>query len=545
MVEKNETIVVVGFGWVGQANALALLRMGYAVAFYDILPPKFHYSDEYYNLYEQLVSLNHPLQQDGPNTWYLVCVGDRVDTDGHQDISLIKGAVESLREAQGKVILRSTILPDSLQELRFDFYVPEFLHEVRAVEESLNPYYFVLGQRDTALEVPSFLAVWEERAYKVFKGTPEEASHIKYLSNIWNAVRIAFVNEFGDSITLPATTEERKRVERITDFIFDRKSYLRYGRSFGGHCLPKDLRAYTALKRGQFPVPLLEGIAAANAEHIRVEERYQTLPQWFSTWDYQGYRGVRGAFLKLWDSFNRRGAVRGLRRVVKPIILKVEHLLPAHTLAKTKERWNNFAVTLPYYYTNPDTSSGKRADEFEIRRTGQEDYEKYIAGDKDIGNAPEDKNILEIGVGVGRVTEYLAQHFKTVHGLDISNTMLAIARKRLSQYSNMVLEETSGNSIPFPDNYFDTIFSYQTFKYLSSPILMRDYWCEIQRTLKPGGVAKIHLRTGPEVHRWRWFYGHSFTPQVAGALAEAAGLTVLRTEQENAKSLWVWLKKKF
>jgi phosphoglycerate dehydrogenase-like enzyme len=36
---KEEKIVIVGFGWVGQANALALVQMGYQVFYYDVLPP--------------------------------------------------------------------------------------------------------------------------------------------------------------------------------------------------------------------------------------------------------------------------------------------------------------------------------------------------------------------------------------------------------------------------------------------------------------------------------------------------------------------------
>ena len=35
-----EKIVIVGFGWVGQANALALNQMGYEVFYYDIADPK-------------------------------------------------------------------------------------------------------------------------------------------------------------------------------------------------------------------------------------------------------------------------------------------------------------------------------------------------------------------------------------------------------------------------------------------------------------------------------------------------------------------------
>ena len=129
----KEKIVIVGYGWVGQANALALTTMGYPVFYYDVTPPVFRY-EKYRDLYKQIPALNNPLQRDGQNTWYMVSVGDRVKESGEQDISLIKNALNSLKAAKGKVILRSTILPQSLKDLPFDYYLPEFLHENHAAE---------------------------------------------------------------------------------------------------------------------------------------------------------------------------------------------------------------------------------------------------------------------------------------------------------------------------------------------------------------------------------------------------------------------------
>lgn len=545
-VRNKEKIVIIGFGWIGQANAISLLRMGYQVAFYDVITPKFHYSDKYYSLYEQLILLKHPLEYDSDNTWYIICVGDRVDMEGNQDISLIRRALDGLSGAKGKIIIRSTILPNILETLQFDFYVPEFLHEIRAVEECLNPYYFVLGENNNSLSMPSFLVAWQERAYGVFRGTPEEASYIKYLSNIWNAVRIAFVNEFGDSILLPTSNAERERIERIMDFVLERKSYLRYGRSFGGHCLPKDLRAYKALKKKTFSIPLLEGIYTANLIHEDIEKRYKTLPQWFSTWDYNDRKNIKSFFRELWGIINRWKVIQKIRKIIKPLVFRIENLIPTTTLFKVKSRWNNFAETNAFYYVNPDSISGKKIDEFEIARSGQEDFEKYILNDQDLNSVVaqgQNKDVLEIGAGVGRMTEYFGKHFKTVYAIDISANMLDIARKRLLGQSNITLKENSGNDIPLPRDSVDFVFSYKVFKYLSSPILVGDYMREIYRSLRPGGLAKIYLRTGVRPHNWRWFFGYSFNPEEAKKIAQDSGLVVERCEVENPKSLWLLLKK--
>jgi len=540
---QTEKIVVVGFGWVGQANALALTRMGFDVFYYDIAPPKFHYRDKYRQLYKQIKPLEDLLQIDGPQTWYMVCVGDRVSEEGRQDISLIEKALESLRLAQGKVILRSTVLPKYLDQLPFHVYLPEFLHEVDAVEESLNPFIFVLGSK-SEIAYPKFINQWEERACRVFKGTPEEAAHIKYLSNIWNALRIAFVNEFGDSIGLPQDEKQQKKIERVVDFLFEKKSYLRYGRGFGGHCLPKDTRAFVAYKEETRPSPLLRAIHESNNLHKQIEKDF-VLPQWFSSWDYAAYRqGIRGFSGRLWQNLNSFRAAKSIRRFFKPAVQFFEPLAAKKSAPQLNETWEKLAKKNPYYYANP-TKKRQNIDEFELRQSGEEDYLKYVAGDtllqKLLSNL-RNKSVLEIGTGVGRMTEFFSQDFKTVHSIDISPTMLAIARKRLNLFTNVNLVKSEGDNIPFPDKSFDIIFSYLVFIHLPSLALVQDYFKEIARTLRADGLAKIQLRTGASPYFWRWFYGISLSPEKADNLAKNTGLQIIKSEIENGKSIWLWLK---
>jgi nucleotide sugar dehydrogenase len=294
-------IVVIGYGWVGQANALALALMGDDVYFFDSGEPQHHYLDSHKGTYSQIKRLSTVLEIDATDVCYIVCVGDRVSPEGDQDISLIKEALNSLKGAQGKIILRSTILPGYLSDLHFDFYVPEFLHEKKAVEECLKPHYFVVGSRQSA-EEPAFFQVWQKKAHKVFRGTPEEASYIKYLSNLWNSVRIAFVNEFGDVMHKPKTADDIHAIERVVDFIFGGKFYLRYGRSFGGHCLPKDTRAFFKYHadHGQ-EMPLLVGAYRANDMHQQLEQGGDVLPEWYSQWQTPEISGrvALAALLKL------------------------------------------------------------------------------------------------------------------------------------------------------------------------------------------------------------------------------------------------------
>jgi UDP-glucose 6-dehydrogenase len=301
---NKETVVIVGFGWVGQANALALTHADYEVFYFDVGKPTLKYADKYEHLYNKVKPLSSVLEKDSVHTWYIVSVGDRVLPDGEQDISLIKKALESLKNAKGGIVLRSTILPEHLKDLHFDYYVPEFLHEKKAVEESIYPQYFILGKK-TERVWPSFFELWDKRATKGFHGTPEEASYIKYLSNTWNAIRIAFVNEFGNAMSHPTDQEKLASNERIIDFFFERKAYMRYGRSYGGHCLPKDTHAFlTSHKKQGKDVSLMEGMHHSNLAHQEIEKKHGNLPEWFSEW-YRPVISGRAALRALKSSIAR------------------------------------------------------------------------------------------------------------------------------------------------------------------------------------------------------------------------------------------------
>ena len=94
---------------------------------------------------------------------------------------------------------------------------------------------------------------------------------VKYASNAYHAVKVAFANEIG------ALSEQLdidgRQVMRV--FCEDRdlnisKRYLTPGFGFGGSCLPKDLRAlnYVAKDR-DLSTPLLANVIPSNEAHIQ------------------------------------------------------------------------------------------------------------------------------------------------------------------------------------------------------------------------------------------------------------------------------------
>lgn len=541
---QNEKIVVVGYGWVGQANALALVKMGYMVGFYDTASElTFHYKDEHetYAKVHRVVDLK---DIDGEDTYYIVCVGDIVSEERDQDISRIKSACDMLKSLKGKVVLRSTVLPQKLKELEFHFYLPEFLHEKNAVEECLTPYYYVIGTRGD-ISLPSFLKSWEARSYKSFHGTPEEASYIKYLSNIWNTIRIAFVNEFGDSMGDPKTAEDVRKIERVIDFVLERKSYVRYGQGFDGHCLPKDTRAFIGahIKEGK-NVDMLIGAYSSNEYHKKLQEKLQTLPKVFSFWDYSN--SPVGAVAVFWHAVNEISAVKAARKHLRFVSDAAFVLVPERSMKRSKDIWEKKAKENALYYANTYTSGGRGVTDKELTESGSADYEEFIINDpllNSLRNLGKEKKVLEFGSGVGRMTEFFAKEFGSVHSLDLSPTMVARARSRVKA-PNVSFEVFDGGFLPYKDGSFDLIFSYQTLQYVPTHKDLERYMHEFCRTLKEGGVAKVQLRGGRGVKRWEWSYGASYTPEEARRLAERAGFRILDEQVQGIKHIWLTLQKR-
>ena len=153
-------------------------------------------------------------------------------------------------------------------------------------------------------------------------------------------------------------------------------------------------------------------------------------------------------------------------------------------------------------------------------------------------------SIIHIGCGIGRMTEFFADDFIHVYAIDISPEMIAVAKKRLITQPNIKLVAGDGRTLPYHDNFADLVFSYQTFQHIPQADVIEDYFSEIGRTLKPGCIAKLHLRANKSVYRWNEYYGVSMLPDRATFLANKHGLRVLETQLDGTKNFWLTVEKR-
>lgn len=222
----------------------------------------------------------------------LVCVGTPSRRNGSLDVQFLErslaqiGAALALQPSYHVVAIRSTVLPGVLssrlvplleaasgRQAGVDFGVctnPEFLREGSAIRDFQAPPFTVIGESDP--RAGSVLAsVYGHLPAPLHRVRPDEASMVKYASNVFHAVKVAFANEIG-AVSQQLDVDGRT-VMRI--FCEDRDlnvshRYLQPGFGFGGSCLPKDLRAmvYVAKER-DVAVPLMASVAGSNDAHIQ------------------------------------------------------------------------------------------------------------------------------------------------------------------------------------------------------------------------------------------------------------------------------------
>jgi GDP-mannose 6-dehydrogenase len=222
----------------------------------------------------------------------LVCVGTPSRRNGSLDTSYLERVMEGIGQALAfasdyhVVAVRSTVLPGvvvsrlvplleraSGRKAGRDFGVcvnPEFLREGSAIRDFERPPFTLIGELD-ARAGDVLAAMYAHLNAPVHRVLPDEASMVKYASNNFHALKVAFANEIG--AICQQVGIDGQRVMQV--FCEDRDlnisaRYLRPGFGFGGSCLPKDLRAIVHVaKDADVTTPLLNSLIPSNDAHIQ------------------------------------------------------------------------------------------------------------------------------------------------------------------------------------------------------------------------------------------------------------------------------------
>src|SRR5436309_163110 len=209
-------------------------------------------------------------------------------------------------------------------------------------------------------------------------------------------------------------------------------------------------------------------------------------------------------------------------------------------LDRMRSDWNERASEDAYYYV----AFGRR----------EQDDEEFFstAGDLVKGLTSEFKRLpgrgaaLEIGCGPGRLMRPLSRQFGEIHGVDVSDEMIRLARERLRGVYNAQPHHNSGADLAlFAESRFDFVYSYAVFQHIPSRDVVFSYLREARRVLKTGGILRCQMNgLPPYAKQYDTWSGVRITPEEITQFARAEDLQLLVLEQIWTQYMWITCRKR-
>lgn len=227
-------IIIAGYGFVGKAVGNAIKKH---VAL-NIVDPKVNDNQ-----------INDFKYTDG----IIICVGTPSDAIGDCDISQIINVIDQV-PIYIPILIKSTVPPDMLERILKKYpehsicYSPEFLRAATANADFLNQKYMVIGGEDPEGFWQTLFQTALPSCNIYFNTSITEASMIKYATNCFLSVKVAFFNQLYDLCEKNGADFNLVRQVLTHDARIGASHTMVPGldgqRGFGGACFPKDTSAY-------------------------------------------------------------------------------------------------------------------------------------------------------------------------------------------------------------------------------------------------------------------------------------------------------------
>ncbi|MFN7920757.1 MAG: methyltransferase domain-containing protein [Bryobacteraceae bacterium] len=217
--------------------------------------------------------------------------------------------------------------------------------------------------------------------------------------------------------------------------------------------------------------------------------------------------------------------------------------MPESVAERMRDDWNRRATEDAHYYV----AFGRRnQDGEEFFDTAREQVLGLELELKRLPPAdPRSRRALEIGCGPGRLMRPMSRHFGEIHGVDISDRMVARARENLAGVPHAHPHHAPNSNLEaFASNSFDFVYSYAVFQHIPSREVVLGYLDEAQRILKPGGILRCQLNGLPQTakHYDTWS-GVRIPAGDVLAFARERGLLVLAMEGIETQYMWTTMRK--
>ena len=110
------------------------------------------------------------------------------------------------------------------------------------------------------------------------------------------------------------------------------------------------------------------------------------------------------------------------------------------------------------------------------------------------------EKILDLGCGNGRLLEIFKEMNIEYFGVDNSEKLLEIAKKKYPKKNFLIADALN---LPFPNNYFDKIYSIAVLHHIPSTEFRLQFLKEAKRVLKPDGLLILAVW---QIPLWRYIF---------------------------------------
>jgi len=171
--------------------------------------------------------------------------------------------------------------------------------------------------------------------------------------------------------------------------------------------------------------------------------------------------------------------------------------------------WERYGSTEPYFGVLADERFEGRSLTDQARseffRTGEEHVDRVMSTIR-AGLAPEfsPSRALDFGCGVGRLLLPLARRVPEVVGLDVSHSMIAEARRNVSDagLTNVTVLQCDERSWDQITGLFDLVHAFIVFQHIPPRVGLR-YFEALLARVAPGGIGAVHFVYGVRKPAWK------------------------------------------
>lgn len=159
-----------------------------------------------------------------------------------------------------------------------------------------------------------------------------------------------------------------------------------------------------------------------------------------------------------------------------------------------RRHWERLGRRDPYWavLTDPHKRGGGW-DVSEFFRSGVDEIDAALERAGTLGLAVPRRRALDFGCGAGRLTQAMAPHFARCDGVDISESMLALARRHNRHPDRCTYHLNAAPDLAlFEDRSFDFVYSTLVLQHME-PRYSTRYMRELVRVLAPGGLLVFQL----------------------------------------------------